>query len=170
MLFCIELAEASQNSSNRQQRAVDLIDDNQQQHDQNQHQHHGGNLLLSTAEDNSPPRKKTASAFSSSSASSISDQRQIDDWKLAEFLLIASVDGSLHACERDTGIERWSLDGEGSVVKAFNDANHDDADSDEDELTWIVEPLGDGALYYFTPNTGLQVCGPISIQDRIYRL
>ncbi|KAK9460527.1 uncharacterized protein V1516DRAFT_676940 [Lipomyces oligophaga] len=95
----------------------------------------------------------------------LGDQRQIDDWKLEDFLLIATVDGSLHACERDTGTEIWTLEGEESVVKA-PPKNPLASKTEDDDITWIVEPLGDGALYYFKPDTGLQKL-PISIKQLV---
>ncbi|KAK9464711.1 hypothetical protein V1512DRAFT_230236 [Lipomyces arxii] len=95
----------------------------------------------------------------------ISVQRNIKDWRLEDFLLIATVDGSLHACERDTGKERWSLNGEGSVVKATK-GNRSHEHTIADDVTWIVEPLGKGALYYFTPDNGLQKL-PITIEQLV---
>ncbi|KAK7203774.1 hypothetical protein BZA70DRAFT_259474 [Myxozyma melibiosi] len=194
VLIALEGVEAGQglNSSNRQQREAEVVlnraaqeqRQQQQQHEQ-QHQQHQQQLLPSKNQNTdinindadiasrprknpsgftNPSRRSSPSTYSSHSAAiSSADQRQIEDWKLADFLLIATVDGSLHACERDTGIERWSLGGEGSVVKTFSDRSLSD---DDEELTWIVEPLGDGALYYFTPNSGLQKL-PISIKQLV---
>ncbi|KAK9477771.1 hypothetical protein V1514DRAFT_332954 [Lipomyces japonicus] len=94
-------------------------------------------------------------------AKGLAEERHISNWKLADFLLISTVDGSLHACDRYSGEERWFLAGEGSVVKATKDNG-----SSDDDLTWMVEPLGDGTLYYFKPNSGLQKL-PVSIKQLV---
>lgn len=39
-------------------------------------------------------------------------------------------------------------------------------DCEDKNLIWIVEPLGEGVLYYFTPSTGLQQL-PISIKELV---
>lgn len=87
------------------------------------------------------------------SRQTISQNRRLDDQELADFLIISTVEGSLHACLRSTGEELWSLKGEGSAVKV---SAHSETET-EDDMKWIVEPIGDGNLYYYTQESGLQV-------------
>ncbi|KAK9447041.1 uncharacterized protein V1518DRAFT_422067 [Limtongia smithiae] len=121
--------------------------------------------LYSPRTPHSPPLQPASSAAEPAAAVPVTERR-IDDWKLSEFLLIATVDGSLHACDRDTGDERWVLHGEGSVVRASPPPSNYSHRRTEDDVTWIVEPFGDGALYYFTPKSGLHKL-PISIKDLV---
>ncbi|KAK9471191.1 uncharacterized protein V1510DRAFT_215417 [Dipodascopsis tothii] len=99
-----------------------------------------------------------------SHTSGVSEQRRIGDWDLAGFLLVSTVDGSLHACRRNTGERLWTLEGQGSAVKAAAPATA--ADGDHEDITWIVEPLEDGSLYYFTMKHGLQRL-PVSIKQLV---
>ncbi|KAK9353049.1 hypothetical protein V1523DRAFT_412216 [Lipomyces doorenjongii] len=147
ILVFLNFAESTKNGSDRRQRAANLVASRNQQfsistiesaNDENGHKHPTG----------------------------LTEQRLLDDWKLADFLLVATVDGSLYACERDTGSELWNLRGEESVVRVSPKEQNSEKKSAGDDLTWIVEPLGDGALYYFTLDSGLQKL-PISIRELV---
>ncbi|KAA8911593.1 hypothetical protein TRICI_003751 [Trichomonascus ciferrii] len=94
--------------------------------------------------------------------------RTIDHWKLADFLLVGTIDGSLHARDRQTGMELWSIPGESPLVTVSSAEvlQQDQNLQDESEITWIVEPLGDGILYYFMPSTGLHRL-PVSIKQLV---
>ncbi|KAK9456377.1 hypothetical protein V1511DRAFT_487277 [Dipodascopsis uninucleata] len=108
-----------------------------------------------------------SSSSSSGAFTGVSTGRQLSDWKLTDFLLVATVDGSIHACDRNTGLELWQLEGEGSVVRVQQTEDGQEGENfPEDDLIWIVEPLGDGALYYFAADTGLQKL-PISIKQLV---
>lgn len=95
--------------------------------------------------------------------------RKLEDWEVEDFVLLATVDGRLHARDRKTGKERWNLIHEKPMVQT---KYHRRTESDlEDGYTgtiledylWIVEPSRDGSLYYYNPsgpdrgliNTGL---------------
>lgn len=107
------------------------------------------------------------------SVSSFVGPRYIGDYELADIILVCSIDGSIHARDRQTGMEIWSIPGDRPLVQVsspldtVSDENVDyTSDSDEKNLIWIVEPLSDGILYYFTPATGLQQL-PISIKQLV---
>jgi hypothetical protein len=78
--------------------------------------------------------------------------RSLDQWRLADILVIGTIDGSLHARDRKTGMEMWTIPGERPLVKVASRGTLDE----ESDIIWIVEPLGDGALYYFKPSTGVK--------------
>jgi serine/threonine-protein kinase/endoribonuclease IRE1 len=91
--------------------------------------------------------------------------RNIDKWELSDFLLVGTVDGSLQARDRQTGLELWSIPGDRPLIKVTNNNNATD-DKDDEDVTWIIEPLGDGVLYYFIPSTGLKQL-PVSIKQLV---
>jgi serine/threonine-protein kinase/endoribonuclease IRE1 len=85
-------------------------------------------------------------------ASGIQAQR-LEDFELEDIVLLATVDGSLHACDRMTGREKWSLDfPDKPMIETINyernRSSEDDATSDNDYI-FIVEPSreGTGNLY-----------------------
>lgn len=88
--------------------------------------------------------------------------RSIDEWQLADVLIVGTVDGSLHARDRNTGVEMWTIPGDRPLVKVSSRGTME-KDSD---VTWIVEPIGDGALFYFKPSTGLRKLS-VSIRELI---
>ncbi|CAN6608747.1 serine/threonine-protein kinase/endoribonuclease Ire1p [Trichomonascus vanleenenianus] len=104
----------------------------------------------------------------------LSIHRSIESWELVDFLLVGTIDGSLHARDRKTGIELWSIPGDGPLVTVKSAENpergffvpEEKGQVDESEVTWIVEPLDDGILYYFTPVSGLQKL-PVSIKQLV---
>ncbi|KAK9244002.1 hypothetical protein V1506DRAFT_542850 [Lipomyces tetrasporus] len=139
ILLILDFAESAKNNNGRRQREENVVRSQAQQ------------SSISTIGSGSGHKPSVG----------LSQQRQLDDWKLADFLLIATVDGSLYACERDTGMERWNLRSEKSVVRVTpkeQNGAHDDM--------FLVEPLGDGALYYFTLDHGPQKL-PISIRQLV---
>lgn len=100
-------------------------------------------------------------------------RRAIQQWTLSDFLLIGTVDGSLHARDRKTGLEMWSIQGETPLVKVDTLQSLEEKlqsgipdESEESDITWIVEPLGEGSLYYFMPSIGLQKL-PVSIKQLV---
>lgn len=107
---------------------------------------------------------------------SFSNPRSIGDWTVADFILVSSIDGSLHARDRHTGLELWEIPGDKPLVQVstsealqnrtkfhFSSSKEPCEDCD---VIWIVEPLGEGILYYFTPLTGLQQL-PITIKELV---
>lgn len=99
-----------------------------------------------------------------------------DGWTVADFVLVSSIDGSLHARDRHTGLEVWKIPSDRPLVHVSTSEalinrtkQHSLASSepcDDCDLVWIVEPLGKGVLYYFTPATGIKQL-PITIKELV---
>ncbi|KAI4241913.1 MAG: hypothetical protein L6R40_004312 [Gallowayella cf. fulva] len=87
--------------------------------------------------------------------------RSLQDWEVEDFILLATVDGSIHARDRKTGKARWELQVDKPMVETIyhpkNDSLLDPAQSELDFL-WIVEPSKDGDIYLYNQgrNGGLQ--------------
>jgi serine/threonine-protein kinase/endoribonuclease IRE1 len=96
-------------------------------------------------------------------------KRSLDDWEVEDFVLLATVDGRLHARDRVTGKEKWSFPfGSPMVETKYYRRNRSSVEEDYDPMSiddylWIVEPSRDGSLYIYRPsgpnpglvNTGL---------------
>ncbi|EEH06437.1 serine/threonine-protein kinase [Histoplasma capsulatum G186AR] len=91
--------------------------------------------------------------------------RSLQDWEVEDFVLLATVDGTIHARDRKTGAPRWALEVPSSpmVETIYHQSNRSGfADAQpEDDFIWIVEPSRDGDLYIYNqaPNGGLQKLG-----------
>ncbi|KAJ5239355.1 hypothetical protein N7468_003974 [Penicillium chermesinum] len=105
---------------------------------------------------------------SSSSAAGLASQlhaRSLQDWEVEDFVLLATVDGTIHARDRKTGSPRWALEVPSSPVveSIYHRANRTSFDDTqpEDDFLWIVEPSQDGSLYIYSPgpDAGLQKLG-----------
>ena len=93
--------------------------------------------------------------------SSLLHARSLQDWEVEDFLLLATVDGSIHARDRYTGAARWALEVEQPMVETTYHRANKSAVSDlrpEDDVLWIVEPSRDGDIYIYNPGgtAGLQ--------------
>jgi len=104
----------------------------------------------------------------SSTAAGLDSQlhaRSLQDWEVEDFVLLATVDGTIHARDRKTGTARWALEVPGSplVESIYHRANRTSFDDTEpeDDFLWIVEPSQDGSLYIYSPGqeAGLQKLG-----------
>ncbi|KAL2172350.1 hypothetical protein VTG60DRAFT_6189 [Thermothelomyces hinnuleus] len=113
-------------------------------------------------------RAPPAQASSSSSSAGMVPQlhtRSLQDWEVEDFVLLATVDGTIHTRDRKTGAPRWALEVPSNpmVASYYHRANRSSFDQTqpEDDFLWIVEPSQDGSLYIFSPdpNTGLQQLG-----------
>ncbi|KAI9796306.1 MAG: bifunctional endoribonuclease/protein kinase ire1 [Piccolia ochrophora] len=90
--------------------------------------------------------------------------RSLQDWEVEEFILLATVDGTIHARDRRTGAARWALEVDRPMVETtyYRQNKSDGRDyRPENDLLWIVEPSRDGSLYVYNPssNPGLQKLG-----------
>ncbi|KAL3492759.1 hypothetical protein BJX62DRAFT_100056 [Aspergillus germanicus] len=98
--------------------------------------------------------------------------RSLQDWEVEDFVLLATVDGTIHARDRKTGAPRWALEVPSSpmVESIYHRANRSSFDSTqpEDDFIWIVEPSQDGSLYIFSPDphAGLQQLG-LTVKDLV---
>lgn len=109
-----------------------------------------------------PPNQ--ASSTSAGLASQL-HARSLQDWEVEDFVLLATVDGTIHARDRKTGAARWALEVPSSplVESIYHRANRSSFDETqpEDDFLWIVEPSQDGSLYIYSPgpDAGLQKLG-----------
>ena len=82
--------------------------------------------------------------------------RNLDDWEVEDFVLLATVDGNLYASDRTTGHERWRYEADHPMVETIHfRANLSELEDDWDEvdrLRWVVEPTKDGELYIWRPD------------------
>jgi serine/threonine-protein kinase/endoribonuclease IRE1 len=79
--------------------------------------------------------------------------RSLQDWEVEDFVLLATVDGHIHARDRYTGSNIWTLDfGTPMLEITYNQSDSDSEHNPRNEpFMWIVEPKEDGALYILTP-------------------
>lgn len=80
--------------------------------------------------------------------------RSIDDWTIEDFMLLATVDGHIHARNRYNGMQLWELDvGKPMLETIYNTKNDSDPTDGwrSKPFIWIVEPKEDGALYILSP-------------------
>ena len=97
----------------------------------------------------------------SAGLSSLLHARSLQDWEVEDFILLATVDGSIHARDRKTGSPRWALEVEKPMVETIYHRENRSAVEDyrpEDDFLWIVEPSRDGDIYIYNQrhNGGLQ--------------
>jgi serine/threonine-protein kinase/endoribonuclease IRE1 len=105
--------------------------------------------------------------------------RSLQDWEVEDFVLLATVDGTIHARDRKTGAPRWALEVPSSpmvesiyhrVNRTVSSASGFDPDTStpEDDFLWIVEPSRDGSLYIYSPGPqgGLQKLG-LTVKDLV---
>ncbi|KAF1953976.1 hypothetical protein CC80DRAFT_449939 [Byssothecium circinans] len=146
---------------------------------QEQHQQHGkpGNARLVNAPVQSLPtlsvQNERAVAIKASSAPAISavrspspndaassegslqpSARSIQDLDVEDFVLLATVDGHVHARDRYNGEKIWELNYPEPMLETIN---NDDNQYDDLSATWIVEPIEDGALYILLPGVQPQL-------------
>ena len=85
--------------------------------------------------------------------------RKIEDWEVEDFVLLATIDGKLHARDRRTGKERWNLVHEKPMVETkYHRRGRSTVEehyerSILDDYLWIVEPSRDGGIYYYNPDS-----------------
>ncbi|KAF2663188.1 kinase-like protein, partial [Microthyrium microscopicum] len=115
------------------------------------------------------PAKPAASrpaSLNNGGVTSAGRARSLQDWEVENFVLLATVDGSIYARDRTTGHEIWKFNTETPMVEtiyhrrlAGSSSNFSD---ERDKWTWIVEPNQDGSLYVFIhgPGAGIQKLGP----------
>jgi hypothetical protein len=92
-------------------------------------------------------------------------RRGLDDWELEDFVLIATIEGSLYALDRQSGATKWVLEGGGPAVQAVG-KSHSDPDlvnsttgssKDTKQPRWIVQPVEGGQLFLFDSEFGVLV-------------
>ncbi|CCF58123.1 hypothetical protein KAFR_0D04760 [Kazachstania africana CBS 2517] len=89
-------------------------------------------------------------------------RRSIDKLSLTNILIAADIEGGLHALNRETGKVLWSIDA--LQFQPLIDIKEPPRERTNEIL--IVEPYGDGNIYYFNVHQGLQKI-PVSISQLI---
>lgn len=81
--------------------------------------------------------------------------RDITEWEVEDFVLLATVDGKLHARDRKTGQERWQISADPMVSTTYNRSSFEERQNQDpeniDAYLWIVEPSKEGNLYIYKP-------------------
>lgn len=78
--------------------------------------------------------------------------RSLQDWEVEDFVLLATVDGSIHARDRKTGAPKWKLEVDRPMVETtYHVPNNSllDGSKPEYDFLWIVEPSRDGDIYIY---------------------
>ncbi|QIX00087.1 hypothetical protein AMS68_005604 [Peltaster fructicola] len=121
---------------------------------------------LSPAEHNSAVGAPPALGSTASTAGLTSRQpaRYLQDWQVEDIILLATVDGSLHARDRNNFASRWQLGSESPMVETTYHRRNKSVDETGQELEdplWIVEPSQDGSIYVYAPSSafGMQKLG-----------
>jgi serine/threonine-protein kinase/endoribonuclease IRE1 len=91
-------------------------------------------------------------ARNAASGGLIPSARSLHDWEVEDFVLLATVDGHIHALDRYTGDEIWELTGKPMLETIYNTSVHQTSPQDQ-PFVWIVEPREDGALYLLSPGS-----------------
>ncbi|KHJ36177.1 putative serine threonine-protein kinase [Erysiphe necator] len=84
--------------------------------------------------------------------------RDLEDWEVEDFVLLATVDGTLYACDRSTGEQRWQISHEQPMVqikyqsKSLSPPRDSNSNTIIDEYIWILEPNKDGNIYVYRQN------------------
>lgn len=106
-----------------------------------------------------PPARSASAGLSSRHPA-----RSLQDWQVEDIILLATVDGKIHAMDRETGASRWELETDRPMVETIYHKSNKSASEDltgDDDFLWIVEPSQDGSLYLYAPGrmqkTGLTV-------------
>lgn len=89
--------------------------------------------------------------------------RSLDDYTVADYLIVSDIEGNLHNVDRNTGNLIWSLPFNESLIKLETNSS---VSKDDSNILWFVEPFEDGALYYFTSEFGMNKL-PASIKDLV---
>jgi hypothetical protein len=91
-------------------------------------------------------------------------RRSLDDWELEDYVLVATIEGSLYALDRRSGATRWVLEGGGPAVRSMGTENMDPESVNttkkawkEQSPRWIVQPVEGGQLFLFDPEFGVLV-------------
>ncbi|PSN65059.1 hypothetical protein BS50DRAFT_575150 [Corynespora cassiicola Philippines] len=108
---------------------------------------------VSTAPAASAVRAAPAGNAASSGGLTHPSARSLQDWEVEDFVLLATVDGHIHARDRYTGDEIWELKvGKPMLEVIYSGQNDSNNNNPEDKpFLWIVEPKEDGPLYILSP-------------------
>jgi len=92
-------------------------------------------------------------------------RRALDDWDLEDYVLVATIEGSLYALDRQTGATKWKLEGNEPAVRTVGNSrgnpelvnNTEGSWAGSQQPRWIVQPVEGGQLFLFDPEFGVLV-------------
>lgn len=123
--------------------------------------HHDASALATVAPDfpvraSESPRQLT-SILSGAGLSSPHSARSLERWEVEDYVLVATVDGHLHALSKDSGDERWHLQVVQPTVETLHHRPNNTLGEDYryhplDDYIWAVEPTQDGPVYVWMPS------------------
>ncbi|KAF2854503.1 hypothetical protein T440DRAFT_464658 [Plenodomus tracheiphilus IPT5] len=93
---------------------------------------------------------RASSRNTAASGALVPSARSLQDWEVEDFVLLATVDGQIHARDRYNGEYIWHLPGRPMLETIYNVSAGKPSLQDQ-PFVWIVEPREDGALYVLTP-------------------
>lgn len=116
---------------------------------------------------NVPVRRDSLAGRLSGPSAGLSSRRtarSLQDWKVEDLVLLATIDGSIHARDRTTGARRWVMESEQPMVETVYHSRNKSLDgygTGPDNYLWVVEPSQGGSLYSYIPETtiGMQRLG-----------
>ena len=108
-------------------------------------------LAIAPADRDAAVRAPLAKKSESSGLSSLTAARSLQDWEVENIVLLATIDGAIHARDRKTGRERWALVLPDSpmieTIHHRQNRSKDDLQGGDEDYIFIVEPSKDGQLY-----------------------
>lgn len=122
------------------------------------------------------PIAQPVEAPSSGTLSQLTTARSLSNWEVDDIILVSTIDGALHARDRRSGRQRWTIQpGSPMIETTHYKQNKSDLELEydlptQDEQLFIVEPTGDGQLYaqYADPRIGLQKL-PVTVRKMASR-
>ncbi|TKA73374.1 hypothetical protein B0A55_06377, partial [Friedmanniomyces simplex] len=117
--------------------------------------------LATYAPADSIPAVRAPPALRSSATAGLTSRqpaRSLQDWQVEDIVLLATVDGKLHARDRTTGAARWQLEVDTPMVETTyhrHNRSVDEKGFEVEDPIWIVEPSQDGSIYVYVPGSGL---------------
>lgn len=89
-------------------------------------------------------------------------QRDISEYVLEDFVILATLDGHLTARDRQTGEWRWEITtdqpsvqsrfhGERKVKRVGREGEVEEREVMEEKVEWMLSPTEDGELYFYSP-------------------
>lgn len=84
--------------------------------------------------------------------------RSIEDWEVEDIILLATIDGTLHARDRITGEQKWQISYEQPMVQIKYQSKNLSFPTDSsnntiiDDYLWILDPSRNGNIYVYKPN------------------
>ncbi|OAQ96938.1 hypothetical protein LLEC1_03624 [Akanthomyces lecanii] len=103
-----------------------------------------------------PPSDLRPRSIPASGLTAPQNARNLEDWEVEDFVLLATVDGDLYASDRNTGKQRWHLEVDLPMVETkhyrLNNSILDDDYTPIDHYLWVVEPNSNGGIFIWRPD------------------